>query len=810
MQSFTTEPSFENAAFFLVRDGWLDEQDTAVVAQLDPEFKALVESIPLLKHIDPSPVLLPIPDYANVSEIHRARVVQLSALAVHYALDFSLVVRCLGHEYTGEYRDLERLRKQIGPHIESDDMIQIERILTFGCPAEVDYELPREHKLRMLRRGNQKSVSENPVEINETMVKEYKHSHLVPFLTFLCRFAHRAQHVPQGMVIKEGKSPRIVWDGSTKLLPDDVVMNDIVPTTKEAKITFGRTKDGFSAHLYNTRITYPKDDIDIAYADIKAAHRYPRVAPDMAAAFGFIIRGMYYFIATAMVFGSIISATSWEPFRRAIESMTMVYSLRTDLVAKHKFYLDLITIEPPAPPGTTFTKAVKCEINPGVLDDDGNQKPIPNFIYVDDCLLACIRRYTLGFLAAVVEAIFVVLGQPDVNSRQCPLALDKWTGMSVGHRTTLIGLVWDSRQLTVGMTREYLDEILEILNTDWPENVETFLLKSIVTLAGKLARLAEVAPWVFHLMPHIYSSIAYALRIHETFLLGECSTFKALINKIKSLRLFPTEHDDVEHLNFYIQKAAKRKFRSSLSYDTNPSLLEEIGLLTAWLQPDSGVLWQSPLALVIKRTAYAVAAGDSCCFGGGGFSLGFRFWWHLTWPQKILKRTKLYVENNKKGKLISINVLEFISIIINYAAAFTALKLDGCVDPHPVLLNLCDNKSAIRWANRFCRESLAGRALGRLFCMLLVNSNLGINSTWISTHENEIADAISRIKLANDQNSFDYSTLKQQFPALATCRAFHPNPELLSIIYQCALTKKTPTLKQIQELKQKGLGKLSS
>lgn len=810
IQSFTTEPSFDNAAFFLIRDGWLSDEDCAIVAQLDPEFEALAKSVPLLKKVDFTPVLEPIPNYAEVSEIHADRVVQLSALAVHFGLDFGLVVRCLGNEYTGAHRDIDKLRDKIGPYVRPDDMKQIVRMLSMGCPAEMDYELPREHKLRMLRRGNQKSVSENPVEVTKTMMKEYKHSHIVPFLTFLCRFAHRAQHVPQGMVIKEGKSPRIVWDGSTKLLPDDIVMNDIVPTENESNITFGRTKDDYAAHIYNTRVSYESADIDLSSADIKAAHRYPRLFPDMAAAFGFIIRGMYFFITTAMVFGSIISATSWEPFRRAIEVMTEVYSLRFDLVEKHQAYLDLIIIEPPAPPGTKFTKAVKCEINQGVLDENGNQKPLPNFIYVDDCLLASVRKYTLGFLAAVIEAIFAVLGEPDVSKRQCPLALDKWIGMSVGHRITLIGLVWDSRQLTVGMTREYLDQILDILNTDWPEDAEFFELRSIVILAGKLARLAEAASWVFHLMPHIYSSIAYALRSHETFLLGECNTFIDLIKKIKNLRFFPSENDDVDHLNFYIRKAAKRKFRSSLQYEVNKTLMDELNILRAWLHPASGVLWQSPLAFIIKKTAYATSAGDSCCFGGGGFSLGFNFWWHLTWPKKVLKRTKLYVENNKKGRLISINVLEFISVIINYAAAYTALQLDGCVDPHPVLLNLCDNKSAIRWTIRFCKDSLPGRALGRLFCMLLVNSNLGINSKWISTHENDIADAISRLKLTNEQQSFDYSTLKQHFPELATCRTFHPSQELLSIIYQCVLTLKTPTLQQITELKQNGLGKLSS
>ena len=126
-------------------------------------------------------------------------------------------------------------------------------------------------------------------------------------------------------------------------------------------------------------------------------------------------------MGSTMVFGSSVSATSWEPFRRAIEVMTEVFSLRTDLVPKHAVYLAMINLEPPVLPRTKFVRAVPDTINPGVLDEHGNQKPIPNWMYVDDCLLASVRRFTLGYLAACIEAIFVLLGAPNTALRQNPL-----------------------------------------------------------------------------------------------------------------------------------------------------------------------------------------------------------------------------------------------------------------------------------------------------------------------------------------------------------------------------------------------------
>ena len=552
--AWSSTACFDNSALFLVRDGWLDKYDLRSLAQVDPHYEALVTSVPALTNIDFSTLRNERLDYSTQKVINPERVIKLTACAVHFGLDFGLVVRYINDETTAKHRDPVQVEQAIGPHVDPADMAQIVRILTKGCPAQLKFELPKDHKMRMLRRGNQKSILDHDKEIRETMNKEEKHSHIVPFLPFVCRFANTAQCVPQGMILKIGSDPRIVWDGSTKLEPDDIVMNDHVPLDSEAPITFGRCKGNYIAHIYNTRASYPHDDIDLAAADIKCAHRYPRVAPDLAAAFGFLIQGMYFFISTAMVFGSIISASSWEPFRRAIEVMTSVYSLRHDLVEKHTGLLSLVVLEPPSPPGTTFVRATICPIVTGVIDETGNQMPIPNFIYVDDCLLACVRAYTTRMLAGCIEAIFVVLGFPNLKVRQSHLAMNKWIGTHVGHRVVQIGLVFDSRKMTVGMTAEYLHSVWSILNDEWKVGATQFSLQNIVTLAGKLARLGEAAPWIYHLMSHIYASIAFALRYNETFLMNENGAFRSLIGKIKALRLMPKVKQDLEHMNFYVKK----------------------------------------------------------------------------------------------------------------------------------------------------------------------------------------------------------------------------------------------------------------
>ena len=136
-------------------------------------------------------------------------------------------------------------------------------------------------------------------------------------------------------------------------------------------------------------------------------------------------------------------------------------------------------------------------------------------------------------------------------------------------------------------------------------------------------------------------------------------------------------------------------------------------------------------------------------------------------------------------------------------------------DKYPVLLNVTDNTSALSWTTGACRKSRIGRLLARFFCSLLINSPLGVNSQWISTTLNTIADEISRVKenMSTDNSqhsSFDYSTLQQRFPQLNHCRFFLPSPDLISMIWEIVLTERWPCHNEVRTLRQKPLGSLTT
>ncbi len=56
----------------------------------------------------------------------------------------------------------------------------------------------------------------------------------------------------------------------------------------------------------------------------------------------------------------------------------------------------------------------------------------------------------------------------------------------------------------------------------------------------------------------------------------------------------------------------------------------------------------------------------------------------------------MHKKDNKDGQLILINVLKFVTNIINYCASLHVFMMRSIMkDPHPVLLNVTDNASAL-------------------------------------------------------------------------------------------------------------------
>jgi hypothetical protein len=70
-------------------------------------------------------------------------------------------------------------------------------------------------------------------------------------------------------------------------------------------------------------------------------------------------------------------------------------------------------------------------------------------------------------LAVTIEAISIVFGQPNIKVRQCPLLLKKWLKMVVAPMQIVLGLFVDTNKTTVGITKEYQDQVRVMLQKNW-------------------------------------------------------------------------------------------------------------------------------------------------------------------------------------------------------------------------------------------------------------------------------------------------------------------------------------------------------
>ena len=73
-------------------------------------------------------------------------------------------------------------------------------------------------------------------------------------------------------------------------------------------------------------------------------------------------------------------------------------------------------------------------------------------------------------LAALIEAIFVVMGEPDTTLRQCPLAMDKWLELVVGPILIMLGLIIHTNKLTIAIPKIYVSELCNLIKTTWHVN----------------------------------------------------------------------------------------------------------------------------------------------------------------------------------------------------------------------------------------------------------------------------------------------------------------------------------------------------
>jgi len=430
-------------------------------------------------------------------------------------------------------------------------------------------------------------------------------------------------------------------------------------------------------------------------------------------------------------------------------------------------------------------------------------------MFVDDDLYAdvCDKTRVEQVGAASVEAIFTVLGHSELAVRQDPISWDKFVKMPVDWRNRALGTDIDTRRLAARTPESYTKRTVAILEKTWHggnSTRHTFLINEAEVLAGRLGYNADTQPWLKCVMSSMYASLAHALGSSRAHLVRSDRDFRALVKHVrKDLRFhrIRDEGDDAhgkpartsdskrEH-GFALSQTSKRIHHSRKRFQMNRTLRREIKLVhhalqSKWIDP-----WR-PLGHMVPRDPSATAWSDSSLSAAGGFSYDMGFWWYIEWPQDIAQRTLRFVSSNKDGTLVTINALEYASLIVNYVAAtYVLMHLDPSkTDPHPMVLFYVDNTAAESWMRKASSSSEGARALGYIQAALMINNPVGICVDRVSTTDNVVADRISRVR-SEAHLSTEIPALCQDFPQLRSCQRFHPSAELTSLILETLSTKK--------------------
>ncbi len=79
--------------------------------------------------------------------------------------------------------------------------------------------------------------------------------------------------------------------------------------------------------------------------------------------------------------------------------------------------------------------------------------------------------------------------------------------------------------MTVGIRNNYCCEVLDLMITTWHDKRESFTIKEVEELLGKLGRIAQAYQPLYHLMPQLYGLVAYALQENKHYMTSTSRQF---------------------------------------------------------------------------------------------------------------------------------------------------------------------------------------------------------------------------------------------------------------------------------------------
>ena len=140
----------------------------------------------------------------------------------------------------------------------------------------------------------------------------------------------------------------------------------------------------------------------------------------------------------------------------------------------------------------------------------------------------------------------------------------------------MLGLIIDTNKLTVAIPEKYFSELRDLIDMTWHVNCRSFTVQEAQQLTGKLGHLIKGATWVFHLLTHLYASIAKALAGNKLLLSELLREFQDIVESLRTGSFPCSAKDQARHISFALKCSAKMVHHSKHQYIISKDMRREI------------------------------------------------------------------------------------------------------------------------------------------------------------------------------------------------------------------------------------------
>lgn len=722
------------------------------------------------------------PPLDEITPLCHRRAEFLACALLSFDFHYGDLLRWMGNDYTQSYRDFAALHTAYeavrhippNPGEPTPDFDRAFRVQTEGVPLRGAFTCPFNDVVRRIHYDNHAPLNDALEDVRKKLGKEESKSYHIVFPRSVAYFIDGLFIAFMNWVVQKGKG-RIVVDPSTHIDGNDLgALNDSIPKPgcghpdESPPITFANAFVRHLIHIWNLRISYPREEILQHTDDIEAAFHRIQYHPDLGICFAYVFME-FLIVPIGTIFGAGDSP-GW--FGLTAEARTHLGNVK-DYAATELPLADEVVL--PAPP----TDVEIASFAPAVADSSHQGIPPAlrdrhwHSMFVDDKATADTLSRMRSAIRSGVGSAYENYGHPDHDRRGPVLPRDKFS-MLAAVRTTHLGMLIDTRLLAVAWPLDKLRRMRSILD-DWvltPRDRTAHEAASLLGLARHGAPLSNIG-------------IFWSIRLQRQLSTIVQRSGSAAIKKKRWWRFqkLPVDRGILQDLDI---------MRRTLPQPTE-------------VAPDPFHFWCRPIGLMIPREANGFALSDASYGGLGGWSTTWSFMWRLTREDLIdhgfdmraidaadedLHQFHSGFPDDARG--LHINVLELFGILINTWLVLFHVRRSTPPIGGWIVTILADNTSALSWfhfAARSHRSPIVSNLTSLCQAMIAFSNTdqfTRLQGTHLPGRDNGPADALSR---PSKFPSVD-SAIKV-YSQLQTCRYSLLPSALLSMMARIAFSNST-------------------